>query len=163
MYALCARHLWLSNQFFKKRSVVNHSLPQIFCAGLTLRLKERALVGCTVVFENERMIHRDIRGPLFAESYRITSRGHHVAHELIGIRYGAAGAVNESCLYFRPSVDKSRTIVLSQLSDVQVLHPVGSLVEDRFRLPLAPAFFHCAGVLSAAKLSAKSFGADVYD
>jgi hypothetical protein len=56
------------------------------------------------------MIHRDIRGPLFEVSYRITSRGHHVAQQLVGIRYGAAGAVNESRLYFRPRVDKSRTI-----------------------------------------------------
>ena len=35
-------------------------------------------MGCTVVFENQRMIHRDIRGPLFEVSCRITSRGHYV-------------------------------------------------------------------------------------
>jgi hypothetical protein len=77
--ALRARHLWLSNQFLKQRAVVNHSLTQIFCTGSTLRLKKRAFVGCTVIFENERMIHRDIRGSLFEVSHRITSRGHHVA------------------------------------------------------------------------------------
>jgi hypothetical protein len=36
-------------------------------------------VARTVIFENERMIHRDIRGSLFEVSYRITSRGHHIA------------------------------------------------------------------------------------
>jgi hypothetical protein len=77
--ALCACHLWLSDQFFKQSAVVNHSLTQIFCAGLALRLKKRAFVGCTVVLENERMVHRDIRGSLLEVSYRITPRGHHVA------------------------------------------------------------------------------------
>jgi hypothetical protein len=75
---------------------------------------------------------------------------------LVGIRYGATGAVNESRLYFRPRVDKPRTIALSQLSDVQGLHPISSLAQYRFRFPLAPAFFHCAGVLCATKLSAQS-------
>ena len=103
---------------------MNHGLTQIFCAGLPLRLKKRAFVGCTVIFENERMIHRDIRGSLFEVSHRIAPRGHHVAQQLVGIRHGSAGAVNESCLYFRPRVDKPRTIALSQLSDVQALHSV---------------------------------------
>jgi hypothetical protein len=75
---------------------------------------------------------------------------------LVGIRYGATGTVNESRLYFRPIVDKPRTIALRQLSDVQALHSVSSLVQYRFCFPLAPAFFHCAGVLSATKLSAQS-------
>ena len=73
-------------------------------------------MGCTVILENERMIHRDIRSSLFEVSYRITPRGHYIAQQLVGIRHGSAGAVNESCLYFRPRVDKPRTIALSQLS-----------------------------------------------
>jgi hypothetical protein len=136
---------------------VNHSLTQIFCAGLPLRLKESAFVGCTVILENERMIHRDIRSSLFEVSYRITPRGHYIAQQLVGIRHGSAGAVNESCLYFRPRVDKPRTIALSQLSDVQGLHPISSLVQYRFCFPLAPTFFHGAGILSTAKLSAQSY------
>jgi hypothetical protein len=76
---------------------------------------------------------------------------------LVGIRYGATGTVNESRLYFRPRVDKPRTIALSQLSDVQGLHPISSLVQYRFCFPLAPTFFYGAGILSAAKLSAQSF------
>src|SRR6202030_3369309 len=139
--ALGARHLWLCNQLLKQRAVVNHSLTQIFYAGLPLRLKKRACVGCTVVFENERMVHRDIRGSLFEVSYRITARGHHVAQKPVGIRYGATGAVNESRLYFGPRVVKPRTIALRQLLNVQGPHAVSSFVEYRFCFPLAPAFF----------------------
>src|SRR6202035_5683785 len=103
------------------------------------------------------MIHQDIRGSLFEVSYRIPSRGHHVAQQLVGIRYGATGAVNESRLYFGPRVDKPRTIALRQLLNLQGLHAVSSLVEYRFCFPLAPAFFHGAGILRTTKLSAQSF------
>jgi hypothetical protein len=136
---------------------VNHGLTQIFCAGPALRLKKRAFVGCAVIFENERMVYRDIRGSLFEVSYRITARGHHIAQQPVGIRYGASGAVNESRLYFGPRVDKPRTIALRQLLNVQGLHSVSSLVEYRFCFPLAPTFFHGAGILSTTKLSAQSF------
>jgi hypothetical protein len=40
---------------------------------------------------------------------------------------------------------------------VQGLHPVSSLVQYRFCFPLAPAFFHGAGVLSTTKLTAQSY------
>jgi hypothetical protein len=155
--ALCARHLWLCNQLLKQSAVVNHRLAQIFGAGLPLRLKKCAPVRRTVIFENERMVHRDIRRSLFEVAYRITARGHHVAQQPVGIRYGSTGAVNESRLYSGPRVDKPRAIGLSYLSDVQALHSVGSLVEYCFCLPLAPAFFHGAGILSTTKLTAQSF------
>jgi hypothetical protein len=76
--ALRASHLWLPDQFLEQCAVVNHGLTQIFRTGLALRLKKRASVARTVIFENERMIHRDIRGSLFEVSHRITSRGHYV-------------------------------------------------------------------------------------
>jgi hypothetical protein len=76
---------------------------------------------------------------------------------LVGIRYGATGAVNELRLYSGPRVDKPRTIALGQLSDVQALYPISSFGEYCFCFSLAPALFHGAGILSAAKLSAQPF------
>jgi hypothetical protein len=40
---------------------------------------------------------------------------------------------------------------------MQSLDSCGALIERRFRFPLAPTFFHGAGIFSAAELSAQFF------
>jgi hypothetical protein len=67
---LSTRRLWLADQLLKKRPVMNHGLAQVFGAGLPPRLTKRALVGCTVIFENQWMIHGDIRRTLFKVANR---------------------------------------------------------------------------------------------
>ena len=42
---LATGHLWLSDQLFKKRPVMNHCLAQVFRAGLPARLTNRDFVG----------------------------------------------------------------------------------------------------------------------
>src|SRR5271157_806070 len=54
-----ARRFRLVDQLLKKRAVMNHSLAQVFGAGLPLRLTNRGLVGCTVICENQWIIHRN--------------------------------------------------------------------------------------------------------
>src|ERR1700730_1639757 len=147
--------LWLADQLLKKGPVVNHGLAQVFGASLSPRLTKRALVGCPVIFENQWMAHRDIGLTLFKVAYRIATRGHHIAQQLVGVCYCATWAVNEPRLDSAPGLDKPRTIARSERPDVQALHSFCALVEHRLCLPPAPAFFfQGAGIFRATKLSA---------
>src|SRR5579863_3765319 len=92
---LGTRRLRLGNQLFKKRPVVNHGLSQVFSASQPSRLTKRALVRNPVILKNQWMIHGNIRRPLLEIAYRIAASGHHVAQQLVGVRYGASRAVNE--------------------------------------------------------------------
>src|ERR1700677_4949307 len=76
---LRTRRLWLADQLLKKRSVVNHGLAQVFGTCLPPRLKKRALVGRTIIFENQRVIHGDICRTLFKVPYWIATCGHDIA------------------------------------------------------------------------------------
>jgi hypothetical protein len=137
---------------------MNHGLAQVFGAGLPACLTKRASVGGAVIFKNQWVIHGDIRCTLFEVADRIAARGHHIAQQLVGVRYRISGAVNEARLDSAPGLDKPRTIARSERSDVQALHSVRAPIEYRFRFPPAAAFFHGAVILSATKLSAQSLG-----
>ena len=50
------------------------SLPQVLGAGLASRLPDRDFVSGSVVFQNQWMIHGDIRRTLFKVTYWIASR-----------------------------------------------------------------------------------------
>jgi hypothetical protein len=89
---------------------MNHGLAQVFGAGLPVRLTKRALVGRTVILENEWMIHGDICCALFEVGYRVATRGHHVCHESVGVRYCTSRTVNEPRLDSVPGLDKARTV-----------------------------------------------------
>jgi hypothetical protein len=58
---------------------MNHGLAQVFGAGLPPRLTKRGFVGRAVIFENQWMMHRKIRGTLFKIAYGIATCGHHIA------------------------------------------------------------------------------------
>jgi hypothetical protein len=93
---------------------MNHCLAQVFRAGLPPRLPERDFVSSPVVFENQWMIHGDIRGPLFKVTDRIASRRHHITPQAVRCRYGAGGAVNEARLNTAPGIDEARAIASRQ-------------------------------------------------
>jgi hypothetical protein len=156
-FVLKTRRHWFTDQFLKQGPVVNHGLAQVFGVGLSPRLKNSALMGGTVVFENQGMIHGNVRGTLFKVSDRIAARGHNVAQKLIGIRHGGPGAVNEPSLDPAPRLDKPHTIAWSEWLDAQALDSFRALIKRRFCFLAAPAFLHGAGVFCAAKLSAQSF------
>jgi hypothetical protein len=59
-------------------------------------LLKRDFVSRSIVFQNQEMIHGDIRHPLFKGTYRIASRGHYIAQQLVRLRYRAGGAVDEA-------------------------------------------------------------------
>ena len=120
---------------------MNHGLSQVFRAGLASRLAKRALVRDPVILENQWMIHGNIRRPLLKITYRIAASGHHVAQQLVGVGYGASRAVNEPRLDSAPSLHKTGMIPRRERPDVQSLDSVRTLVERRFCLPTAPAFF----------------------
>ncbi len=153
--ALSTRYLWFADQLLKERSEVNHGLAQVFGAGLAPRLKKSAFVSYTIIVENQWMIHRNICRTLFKITHWIATRGHHIAQQSVGVGYRASGAVNESRLDSAPGVDKTRPIAGSKRPDMQGLHSVRALIERRFCLPPAPAFFQCASIFGATKLSAQ--------
>ena len=53
------------------------------------------LMGRTVVFQNQRMIHGNVRRSLVEVAHRIAACGHHISQQFVGVRYCASGAVNE--------------------------------------------------------------------
>ena len=152
--ALCARQFRLADQFLKERPVVNHCLAQLFGTGLPPRLAKRYFMAGSVILHDLWMIHGDIRCTLFKITYRIAARGHHVAQQLIGIRNGASRAVNEPRLDPLPGLYEARTIARCEGSDVETFDSFSALVELGFRMPLAPAFLHGAGILRSPKTSA---------
>jgi len=94
----------LADQFLEKRPVMNHSLAQVFRSGLPARLAKRDFVGCTVVFENQWMIHGDIGRALFKVGYRIASCGHHIAQQPVRLADRTGGAVHEARLEAAPGL-----------------------------------------------------------
>ena len=81
---------------------MNHCLAQFFRAGLPARLPKRDFVSRPVVFQNQWMIHGDIRRHLFKVTYRIATRRHHIAQQLVRFSYRTGGAVNEARLDSSP-------------------------------------------------------------
>lgn len=112
-------------------------------------------MGCAVVVEDQWMVYGYVRRTLLKIAYRVSARGHHVAEQLISVRDCTAGAVNEASLDSVPRFEKARTIGRSERPDVQSLDSLCTLSEHLFCFAPAPAFFHCAGVFCATKLSAE--------
>src|SRR5271165_3256160 len=133
---------------------MNHSLAQVFRGGLPPRLTKRAMVSRAVIVKNKWMIHGDIRRTLLKVAHRIATRRHHVAQQLICVRYCTSGTVNEPRLDSGPGLDEPCTIGWSKRPDVQSLHAFCAPVEHRFCLPPAPAFLHGPGIFRATKLRA---------
>ena len=52
---------------------MDHCLAQVFGICPPLRLTNRDRVGCTVIFHNQWMVHRNICRPLFKVGYRIAA------------------------------------------------------------------------------------------
>jgi hypothetical protein len=127
---LPARH-----QFLEKRPVMNHGLAQIFGAGLPARLTKRASMRRAIIFDNQRMIHGDIRRALFKIADRIAAYGHHIAQQLVGIGHRAAGAIDEARLNSAPGLDKPCAIARAERPDVQS----SPRVPRACRAPLRPA------------------------
>jgi hypothetical protein len=107
---LGAGYFGLVDEFLEQRAVVNHGRTQIFGVGFSSGLTRGVLVRGAVIFENQRMVHGNIGGALFEIADGIAACRHHVAQQLVGAGYGAAGAVNEACLEFGPRFDEARAV-----------------------------------------------------
>ena len=137
---------------------MNHGLAQVFGAGLPPRLLKGDSVSRSVVFQNQWMVHGDIRRPLFKVTYRIATRGHHITQQLVRFRYRTGGAVNEARLDSAPGLHEARAIACRERPDMTRLDSLCALFEPGFRMPPFAAFLHGASILSATELSAQSFG-----
>ena len=117
------------DEFVKQRPIMNHCLTQIFRACLTPRLAKGGLVCRTVMVQNQRVVHRDVRRALLKIAHGITPRGHHIAQQLVGFGYSSARSIHESCLNSVPRLNEPRAIRRSEGPDVQTFHALGPLVE----------------------------------
>src|SRR5579863_979031 len=108
---------------------MNHRLAQIFRACLTTRLAKRRLMSRTVMIENHRMVHGDVRGALLKVAHGVATRSHHITQQLVGLRYGAARSVHESSLHSGPRLNESRAIGRSERPNVQAFHTLSPLIE----------------------------------
>jgi hypothetical protein len=138
---------------------MNHCLAQVFRVGLSLGLPKRDCVSGSVVFQNQRMIHRDICRTLFKRTYRVTPRGHDIDQQLVRFRYRVGGAINEARLDCAPGLYEACAIACRELPDVQPLNSLCALFEPGFPMPPVAAFLDCACIFSATELSAKLFRA----
>ena len=135
---------------------MNHCLAQVFSGGLPPRLPEREFVSRSVVFQNLRVIHGDIRRPLIEVTYRIATRGHHIAQQLVRGHYRTGGAVNEARLDVAPGRYEACTIACRERPDAKPFDSLCALVERGFRMPPVAAFLHGASIFGATELSAQS-------
>ena len=136
---------------------MNHGLAQILGGGLPSRLAKRDIVGFTIVVDHQRVVHGNIRRPLFKVSYRIAAGRHHIAQKLVGFRYRTPGAVNEPPLDVAPRLGEPRPIVRGKRTDVESLDSLITPIELCLRMTPAPATCQGAGILGATKLRAQPF------
>jgi len=136
---------------------MNHCLAQLFRVGLPARLPERDFVSRSVIFQNQRMIHRDICRSLFKVAYRVAPRGHHIAEQLVRCCNRTGWTVDEPRLDFTPGLHEARTIACRQRPDVKALDSLCTLFEAGFGMPPVAAFFHRSTIFSVTELSAQFF------
>jgi hypothetical protein len=134
---------------------MHHCLAQIFGAGLAAGLPKRHLVRGTVIFQDQRMVHGDIRRALLEVAYRVAARGHDIPKQLVRFRHRAGGAVYEVRLDTLPGLYEARAITRPKWTDAERVDPLGAVVEAGFRLPPI-ACLKGAVILRAAKLSPQS-------
>jgi hypothetical protein len=136
---------------------MDHCLAQLFRVGLAPYLPKRDFVSRSVVFQNQRMVHGDIRHPLFKGAHRIAPRGHYIAQQLVRLRYRTGGAVDEARLDSAPGLYEALPVACRERPDVKGLDSLRTLFQPGFRMLPVAAFLHGASVFSAAELSAQSF------
>src|SRR5579862_8120305 len=115
-------------------------------------------MGCPVVFQNLWVVHGYIRGALLKVGYRIASRGHHIAKQLVGLRYRTGGAVDEPRLDSAPRLHEAHTIACRERADVESLDSFGTLLQDGLRVPHATVFLHGPSIFLATEPRAQFFG-----
>ncbi|HUE01577.1 MAG TPA: hypothetical protein VMR62_18535 [Bryobacteraceae bacterium] len=136
---------------------MDHRLAQIFRVGLPLFLPKGDVVSCAVVSQNQWMVDGYIRRPLLKVTYRIASRGHHIAKQLVGFRYRAGRAIDETHLDAAPGFEEARTITWCQRADLKGLHAFGTLFESGFPTSPVTPFLHRACIFCVTEAIAQSF------
>jgi hypothetical protein len=109
------------------------------------------------------VVYGDICRTLFKVSYRITTRGHHITYQLVGLRYRTSRGVNEPRLNPEPELFEAVTIAWRERSDVESLDAIFALFEVRFCKSPVTAFLYSAGIFSRTKLRAQSFGPALFE
>src|ERR1700722_2041592 len=99
-----------------------------------------------VIFDNQRMVHGDIRRALFKITYGITAGGHHVAEQPVGLAYGTFGVINKLRLNLAPGCDIALPVSSCERMDCETLDAFFSRLQPGFPLPSAPAFLDDAGI-----------------
>ena len=131
-----------ASQVREQCSVVDHGLPEIFCACESLRMAYGNVVAGSILFDDQRMIDGNIRRTLLEVRDGIPASGHDGLNESVGFDQGAAGIVNKSRLDLLPGCQEVRAIGLSERPYLETLHPFFQLFQSRFRAGCAASFFN---------------------
>jgi hypothetical protein len=136
---------------------MNHRLTQFFRAGLPPRLPKGDFMRRPVVFQNQGIIHGDIRRHLFKVTYWIATRRHHIAQQLVRFRNRTGGAVNEARLDSAPGLNEACAISRREGPNVKPLNSLRTLFQSSLAVAPVAAFLQSASVFRATELSAQFF------
>jgi hypothetical protein len=102
--------LGFASQFREQCAVVNHGLPEISGACESMRVAYRNVVAGSVMFNDERMVDRNIRGTLLEVRHGIAPRRHDGLNQFVGLGERAAQIVDKSRLNPLPRRQEVRAI-----------------------------------------------------
>jgi hypothetical protein len=136
---------------------MNHGLAQIFGGGHAPLLAGSNAMSDTVVFDQARVVNRDIGGTLFEVRHRIPTGSHYFVNEQVSIGHSAARIVNEARLDGDPARGKGGLLLRLERVNVQAVATFGAKFQDRFALSLLAFFFDDTVVLGTKSL-AENFG-----
>ena len=103
-------------------------------------MADRDFMCGPVMFHDQWMIHGDIRRALFKITYGITTGGHHVAEQSVGLAYGTFGVINKLCLNLAPGRDTTVPVAWRERTDCETLNAFFSLLEPGFPFPVGLRF-----------------------
>jgi hypothetical protein len=103
------------------------------------------------------MFNRNVSGPLFEVSHRVTAGGHQVAEQLIGLSYCTRRGIHKVRLHAIPLLGVARTIFGRKRTKVEFLYALGALLKPRLCAMAIAALRNCS-VIFWSEVLAKLIG-----
>src|SRR5690242_16418771 len=108
---------------------MDHGLPQILGAGLSLVMAHAYGMSRTILLNNQRVINRKVLRGLFERAHRIPAGGHDIVEQRVCLRHGRFRVIYKSRLYHTPRIRKACAIGGRQWTDMESLHAFLDLSE----------------------------------
>jgi hypothetical protein len=119
-------------EFVNERPVVDHCLTHFFRAGFAPLPSQCECPRDAVIFNDDRMINRQVvRTPI--EIFEgIATRDHHLRDEVISFAHGSGRVVDKARLNTTPFAGERIGLILSELAQVEAADTLSALPEHRF-------------------------------